>query len=389
MRRRIQGVVALGLFWVAGIASAEPTVAVLTASEGPERPGFVEALRIQLAGSAAVTPGGVLASGTQSERVEAAVEATRRAGATVSVWVEGPVVRADGRRELVVYVVGEARGRAVMEVVRTPAERSADRPDPAVDRSLALKVRALLGDLATTRGVLKATVVAPGQALPVAEQDVAEQDVAEQDAAEPPREDETQPERSKAAEEIEQRQEEPPPSEEGEHRRSTQVRVEIGPLAAVGSDGVRLGARVGAGARLAWPSLGMEIVARADWFAPSESTSADGRVEISQLAPGIEVRGDTRLDALRIGGFVGTELRILAADGTTSGGTTGSASEIVPALLAGPYIALPLGPVFEARLALGASLALREQRFALNRVPIAEAGRLRATAALLLGAEFP
>lgn len=348
VRGVVQGIGALGLLAWAGVASAEPKVVVLSAPEAPERPGFVEALRIQLAGVASVERAGSLAPGTQSERVEAAADAAERAGATLGVWVEGPFTRADGGRELVVHVVGKARGRAVIEVVRTPAERSAEAPDPAVDRSLALKVRALVGDLAAPRGVLDATVV---------------------------------PERSAG--------EASAVSAEAARGAAPRARVEVGALAAVGSPGVRAGAHAGAGARLAWAPFGMELVARIEWLEPANATSAVGTVEVTELVPGLELRGDVHAGDLRLGALLGTELRALGADGTTRRGVRGSARMFVPAVLTGPYLALPLGHVVEVRLVLALALALREEHLALSGVSVVDTERLRANAGLLLGAHLP
>lgn len=336
-------------------AAAEPTVTVLVAAEGPARPGFFEALRIQLAGHAVVTRGETLAPGTTSERVEAAIAATEREGATIGVWIEGPVTTDRGRDDLVVHVVGKAQGRVVIEIVRMPAERTAARDDPAVDRGLALKVHALLGDLVASQGVLQAPVRVTDGGDATAEAD-ATAETAEEDAGAAAR---------------------------------WGARAEAGAVLALREPDIGAGMRVGVGARVAWTQLGVEVVARVDAWTPEAQAAASGRVKLFELAPGFELRADVPLDVFRIGAVVGAELRLIEADGTTAGGATGSAQAVVPSLLAGPSLAWPFAKRFDLRLVLVVSFPLREQHYALSGASVADTGPLRAGAALTLGFVLP
>jgi hypothetical protein len=119
-------------------------VLVLGVPEQPGNEGFVAALRIQLAGRGEVTAGPVLDGRTLPARVEEARAAARAQGAGLAVWVERARVEGGGE-EVLLVVVGEAEGRAVVQVFRVPGGPPAD-----TERALALKVGSVLDALITT-----------------------------------------------------------------------------------------------------------------------------------------------------------------------------------------------------------------------------------------------
>lgn len=137
--------------WVVALVSgllAQPTpvlaggsarIVVLGVARDVPRGGLIQSLRIQLSGERAVRIGGSLARAPLGEQVRAAGARMEQLGASLAVWVE--VARSDeqGAVELVLYVVGGRRDRALVEVARF---EHAD--DPGIDRALALKVLEVL-----------------------------------------------------------------------------------------------------------------------------------------------------------------------------------------------------------------------------------------------------
>jgi hypothetical protein len=119
-------------------ARAEPLVVILGTDDTPPRPGLVEALQIQLTTSAAVKTGPHV-TGSLPLKLEQATAALKASRATIVVWVETAEETQTEGEELVLYMVGQKRDRALIEVARLPSS-----DPPSVDRALALKIREVL-----------------------------------------------------------------------------------------------------------------------------------------------------------------------------------------------------------------------------------------------------
>src|SRR5689334_3025797 len=73
----------------AGSARAQQSRVLVLGSNGtPPRPGFVEALRIQLVGRAAVEAGAALDELTLGDRSDEAAQIVESRGASAAVWME-------------------------------------------------------------------------------------------------------------------------------------------------------------------------------------------------------------------------------------------------------------------------------------------------------------
>jgi hypothetical protein len=334
----------LGAAWIlalAGSVQAQPRVAVLTGPDGAERPGFVDQLRIQLGGEASVVRGGAVVGSTQSERVQAASAEMSRVDASLGVWLQGPVARSDGDREFVMLVVGRKQDRAVLEVVRL---RTGD-DDPALDRSLALKLQSILRELPAEGGVI-GSGVAPA-------------------ASEPPAE---------------------APTPQRVH-----VLIELGALLAGpnGSTGVRPGLHGALGARLDMDAWSVDLAGGVLWLASIDERSAGARVQQSELAPFATLRAGAHVDTVRLGGLLSVQLRIVQAEGSTALGTQGRETVLLTALAAGPELVWSLTQTLSLRAAVPLQLSLRRERFAVNGEVIAETSRFRPSATLALQARWP
>ncbi len=128
----VRGLLWLLVGWLTFSAAAQAEAAVVLFERAPLRPGLCAALRIQLSGSAEVR---CVADGTApglAERLEGARARLRSDAATLGVLLER-----DADPSLVrMYLVSAEGEQAALSI-----ERIEDRPEPDVDRSLALKVR--------------------------------------------------------------------------------------------------------------------------------------------------------------------------------------------------------------------------------------------------------
>lgn len=110
--------------------------------------GLAAALRIQLRGVAELKQRTGPASGSLPARVHDASALAEREDALLVVWVDEEVdgQTAVGAREAVLYLVGRHRSRALLDVIRVPAGDG-----PALERSMALKVREVVDGLLRAR----------------------------------------------------------------------------------------------------------------------------------------------------------------------------------------------------------------------------------------------
>lgn len=139
--------------WTLAALSARADEGVLLREGGAPRPGLCAALRIQLSGIAPVQCEEEPSPVPLSERLAATAARLRAQGARLGVLLE----RDPNPGLIRVYIVAAREDQAVLAI-----ERIADRPDPDIDRSLALKV----SDAYEVMGIVRAA--APERALPVA-----------------------------------------------------------------------------------------------------------------------------------------------------------------------------------------------------------------------------
>jgi hypothetical protein len=319
--------------WGKTRVGGEVTVVVLEQAGQEPRRAFVQALRIQLADLAAVVEGGRVAEGTLAARVEEAAAAVAQAGGTFALWLDQA-----GGGDFVLHVVGRRAGRAIVEIVRMPA--AADGPE--TDRALAIKARDVIEEI-----LAPAATAAPDAAVALAR------------ALRPSA----------------------PPA-----RAALAYTVEVGAVGAGGPSRPRGGLALAAALRLDG-AAGMTFELHGAARFVSDITAADerGAITVGEQSAAIGIR---LLAAGRVGvgGAVELGARWLHAEGTTSAGTTGTTSNAVPTVAAGPALRLPLRPGVELRAAVVAEVALWRQRFALNGEPFLDLGRVRplGTASLLV-----
>lgn len=327
-RRALAIVLSLAIFETT--AGADVTVIVLQQMGQEPRPTFVQALRIQLADMAAVIEGGGVPEGALAVQVEQAAAAVARAGATFALWLEEA-----GGGDFVVHVVGRRAGRAIVEIVRMPA--AADGPE--TERALAIKARDVIEEI-----LAPAAPDDPVRALRPARAPV----------------------RPAAA---------------------LLYSVEVGIVGAGGASDLQGGLIVAAALRTGGPVAG-ELYAVARFVAGIADSDERGQITVGEQsgAVGIRVLGAGRL---RVGGAAELGARWLHAQGTTSQGTMGATSAVVPTVSAGPELRLHLRSGVELRTAVAAEVALWRQRFALNDEPVLDLGRFRALGTVSLLVVFP
>ena len=322
MLTRCLAVLGFGAWLLAASVTAAQAHIVLTrVPEAAERPGLLPALRIQLAGLAEVTAGSPLQGNSRSERIDSALAAGAATGASASVWVEGPFARADGGSELVLYVVGSHRDRALFEVLRVPAGSGAS-GQAAVDRSLALKVRQVLWDLTRSQEVLATP------ALVTAE---------------------------------------------------TRARWTAGVLfkTSTGNVDAAAGLSLGAGLRIPDGHRLWEAGVRLAVLGPVHLGGKAGRMSLTELAPALELGMAWVEHALRVGLRAGAQARTTVAQGRTAQGSEGTRVVVTPAFSLGPMIDIRLDPTWALELAIDVELTPQRQRFMLNDKVVADSGQLR------------
>jgi hypothetical protein len=154
LRQNVRVRWALGVaVWVLAAGGVRADAGVVLREGGAPRPGLCAALRIQLTGVAEVHCEAEPAQAALSERIAATSAALQAQGARLGVLLE----RDPDPGLLRMYIVAARGDQAVVAI-----ERIEDRPEPDVDRSLALKVSDAYEAIAIVRAA------APERALPVA-----------------------------------------------------------------------------------------------------------------------------------------------------------------------------------------------------------------------------
>lgn len=135
-------------------------------------------------------------------------------------------------------------------------------------------------------------------------------------------------------------------------------------------------------------ALAWELHGTVRFVAGVATVDERGEIRIGEQCGGVGLRvvGAGRI---RVGGAAELGARWLHARGSTSQGTMGTASAMVPTVSAGPELRLYLRPGVELRAAALAEVALWQQRFALNREPVLDLGRFRALGSLSLLVVLP
>jgi hypothetical protein len=311
------------------------------------RSGLESALRIQLTGAAEIetrprAPGATSLPG----RIAAATELVRAEGALLVVWAEGPVQLADGSQEAVLYAVGQREGRAQLEVVRVPGGSG-----PDMDRLLALKVRAVVDELRTRQSGLVEPAQNPEQG----------------EVGRPPRPEEPETEQPAAY-----------------YRWSAALAAGVAASPLARSDFGQWGVAASAGPMLVSERLRFAGTLELGWYPGIDLASGGESVSFHEIAPGLALQAALRVGGVWLGARTGPELAFVSASGQSTAGTRGSSAVRVPLWLVGAYAEIALGAGFGASLGLDVQMRLRRQRFAVDSDEVADLGRVRPFARLLL-----
>jgi hypothetical protein len=308
--------------WVAP-AYALPRVLVLEPAEAPNR--FLVSLQIQLSGIATPERAPAPPAGNAAAQIDAATALARDEGALAAIWTEGV-------HPVILYVAGEREGRALVEVVRVRGG-----PGPELERTLALKVREVVAELA------RSGARAPQEAMLL-----------------PPR----------AAPR-------PQPSAAARWHPVFVLGARLGSQPRIGF--ARWGASAGVGPALAMHRLRFAAVAGADWF-PVVSVERQGeRARFWELAGTLTLHAQLRAGRTWFGLQLGPQLATVHATGTTTAGRIGAArSELLAAVMAGLSAEVSLGASFGLAAELQLQTLLHQQGFSVNALELVDFGRARA-----------
>jgi hypothetical protein len=337
-------VVCLGAAVWSPVAGAQLAVLNGAASSAPD--SLSEALVIQLADSELLVSAHVLSKGDDADDV--ARNMLGAGAARIVIWT---VRVAEGMHEL----------RCVFRhasSVESTTTRLRGAWGPALERTIALKVRELLDEL--SRDPI------PARAPPASGSDPAQ-------AAEAPPTPQARAVLARA------------PSHPPATATSPLVAVGVGGMTASGNAGGQAALGVGAGGAMTVGAGRAELWLRAHWVAnPLTAGAPTGRVTTREWIPELSVHGLRRLDPSWLGGYLSLALRIVHAQGVSAAGEHGEQTRTVPSLGAGAEARLRLVSALWARCALGAELALKAQRFAVDGQTLLELGTFRGRAELSL-----
>jgi hypothetical protein len=332
---------------VAVLASAQRADALekvlVLGAEGPPAAGFVEALRIQLAGLATVSTATDL-RGTLAQRIDRVGKLLDAQAALLGVWVDEAPPTADGR-EVHLYIASRRKNRVLVEIARLPALGG-----PDADRALALKVREVLDSLLTT---------------PMGDDPVV--------GLEPVRHSSSSAERDPA-------------------RMVGRFVVEAGGISAAtlgGSGGVHTGLTLGVGGRLSLRPASLELIATGQALSALEDHGSAGDAAASELDLGASLRVLTRGATFAGGGRLDAAVRFVEASGSAPDGRTGSVSRVVPVIRLGPELRIELARALSLRAAIAGEVALRRQRFRIDGETVLDLGAARGFGELCLVAALP
>jgi hypothetical protein len=308
---------------------------VLLQIEGaPARSALEPSLRIQLRELELVTERSDLPPDVPS-RIAAANRIASERSADWVIWADE--LRTDPSKpadQAVLYVVGRKDGRALIEIVRVPGGEG-----PEVDRSLALKVRELVG-------------AQDGAAYALGNKDL------------PP---------PVAATEPNAVQPEPSPRRASGTRLSIEAGVQVSDE---GSAGLSADLFLALAPSLRTDALVIAVPLELAFGLPRSSELDGARVEWSEIGVAVWLKIGARIHpSLTLGGGFGGKLGFTDAQGTSASGETGSSTERLPALLVSLDGELALSETIAARLTLGLESRLRRQRFLIEEREVGDTGR--------------
>ncbi|MGD8860448.1 MAG: hypothetical protein PVI30_10595 [Myxococcales bacterium] len=314
-----------------------PRVLLLQPDPPPPHDGLADALRIQLRGVATVEQATGPAPGPLPRQVRATSARAEARGALLSVWVQRPPPQDDGEaREAVLYLVGRREGRALLEVVRVPGGGG-----PALDRSLALKVREVVDSLQRAEAERREALLSP-----------------------------------------------PPPPRPEPHRQLGLHAAAVGaPLqgASLGQWGAQLGV-LGA---LQWAPHRVEAELGATLFPSVGVAEGPREARLTELSARLSIAWLHALGPAHVGARAGLTLGTVQVEGRTPDGRTGEATEVAPGALLLAEARISLGdPGPWLQLWLGAQARLTRRRYTIEGEEVADLGRLRPLLALGLGHAF-
>jgi hypothetical protein len=328
------GLLALAM-WAFGCACALADSGIIMRERDGLRPGLCGALRIQLSGAAEVTCEEEAGSDLLSDRISAAAARVRELDARLAVLVE----RDPNPGRVRMYIVSAETDQAIFAI-----ERIEDRPDPDVDRSLALKVR----DAYEVVAVVEKT--APASAAPLSAALAS-------------------PEARRAHQE--------PPAQAPRSGPAWLMFLDAG-------GGVTLGARqhglaaIAMGAGKLAPGWRAELGAGARFASRSQEIQTFGQVNVLARGPELSLRLLWRSARIEIGGALSGMLWFLRGEGVAADGSRGERTRLVPSLSVGPDLRVRLFSSAYLRIAPAVELAFVSQRFAVEDFVLVDEGMVRA-----------
>jgi hypothetical protein len=247
---------------------------------------------------------------------------------------------ADGSQEAVLYAVGQREGRAQLEVVRVPGGRG-----PDMDRTLALKVRAVVDEMRAQHSGLAEPVSSPAQG-------------------------EAQPAEAPAA-----------PSE-AYWTALLAAGVAAAPLAR--SDFGQWGAVASAGPAWMRGPLRLAATVELGWYPGLDLEHAGASVRYRELDAGLAVNAALRVGDVWLGARSGPGIGFVGATGHAASGAPGTRDVRIASWFFGLDAELELGAGFGFSFGCDVQARFRRQRFAINGDEVADLGRVRPFARALL-----
>jgi hypothetical protein len=345
----VRGLFVSALVWLLGCALAEAQAEVVLFERAPLRPGLCAALRIQLSGSAEVRCVADVADGSLAERLNAARRSLRDGGDLIGVLLERD---SDPRLMRMYLVTGEGEQAALA------IERIEDRPEPDVDRSLALKVRDAY------------------EVIAFVERTMPQQDASAAVLAKPG---------PKSAEAPAGQGVQPAPAPQAPHWLSF---VEIGGGLSLG-DSVRAVGSALLGVGRATARRRYELGLGARMLQRQHESSSLGQISVVDFGPMLTLRALARRKRLELGAFAELFVAVSAAEGFTTDGESGEKRVATLVLGLGPDLRVRMFRSAYLRFAPSFELWTTNQRFALDHQVVIERGYVSASLPLSLLISLP
>jgi hypothetical protein len=303
-----------------------------------------EALRIQLPREVNLEVAALESGTSTAARIRKGHEMLASRNGLVALWIERDDEIA-GEHEVMVYFVGRSGSRALVEVLRV---RAGGREE--IDRAVAVKAVEVVEAL---QSMPRPNVIAPFA------------------GASPPS---STPET---------------PAVRSLHRLSLISELGGAVASSSASAEAQAGAYAGLGAALVGDVWRTEALVLARAPTSLSRSDAAGDLRATELDLFASIRGLWLGERIALGGFVGGGGRMVSVEGTTARGTPGRSDRVVPVLTFGPELRVLLAPWLNIRVAAGAELALRRQRFSLNAEPVLDLGPGRGVIEAALSAVVP